>query len=110
MTESYVDYDLEHSIRQVAARLEIAGCSHNSGRSIQELFSDIENYCPEAANILLEQTFEKDKLKNYLASRPPFPTINGYIDGEGDPTFEAHWKVLVDLYPMLNEAINACRK
>jgi len=37
-----------------------------------------------------------------------FPTENGYINGEGDPTFEAHWKNLVDLYPMLLEAIKKC--
>ena len=110
MSDSYTDYDLENSIRQVAARLQIAGCSSSSGKPLDELFSDIEQACPEAAEILRERTFEKDKLQSYIATRPSFPTVNGGINGEGDPTFEAHWKVLVVSYPMLIDAINACRK
>ena len=108
MSESYTDYDVENSIRQVAARLQIAGCSPDSGKPLNELFSEIEKRCPDAAEILLERTFEKDKLRDYLKNSPPFPTINGNIVGEGDPVFEAHWSILVGLYPMLLEAIKKC--
>ena len=108
MSENYTDYDLENAIRQIAARLQIAGCSSNSGKPLDELFSEIENRCPDAAEILLERTFEKDKLKDYIANSPPFPIVNGDIVGDGDPTFEEHWKNLVELYPMLLEAIKKC--
>lgn len=110
MSENYTDYDLENSIRQVALRLDLAECSSSSGKPLHELFSDIEEKCPEAAQLLLERTFEKDKLKSYIANKPQFPTINGAIISEGDPTFEAHWQALVNSYPMLLDAIEACRK
>lgn len=109
MTENYTDYDLEHSIRTIAARLQIRGCCAPDGKPLNELFSEIEARCPDAATILLERTFEKDKLRDYLARSPPFPrTAIGDIDGTGDPTFEAHWQKLVDLYPMLLDAIKKC--
>ena len=108
MSKNFTDYDLENAIRQIAARLQISGCSPDSGKPLDELFSEIEKCCPDAAEILLERTFEKDKLREYLAKYPPFPTINGNIDGEGDPTFEEHWNNLVKLYPMLLEAIKSC--
>jgi hypothetical protein len=108
MSETNTDYDLENSIRQIAARLQIAGWSPNSGKPLNELFSEIETRCPDAAEILLERTFEKDKLRAYLNNSPPFPTINGDIVGEGDAQFETHWNNLVSLYPMLLEAIKKC--
>jgi hypothetical protein len=108
MSENFTDYDLEDSIRQVAARLQIPGCSAGSGKSLNELFSEIADRCPDAAEILLERTFEKDKLRDYLKNSPPFPTINGNIAGEGDPEFETRWNNLVNLYPLLLEAIKKC--
>ena len=109
MSESYTDYDLDGSIRSVAARLQIAGCSVGSGKSPKDLFAEIEQRCPEAAEILLERTFEKDKLRRYLENAPTFPsTPTGDIDGTGDPLFEEHWTNLVNLYPMLLEAIKKC--
>ena len=109
MTENYTDYDLEHSIRTIAARLQIAGCSGSGGKPLKQLFADIEVRCPDAAQILLEKTFEKDKLRKYLESSPPFPrTPSGDIDGTGDTRFEEHWQKLVELHPLLLEAIQMC--
>ena len=108
MSENFTDYDLENSIRQVAARLQIPDCSARSGKPLNELFSEIERRCPDAAAILLERTFEKDKLRDYLKKSPPVPTRNGNIVGEGDPEFETRWNNLVNLYPLLLEAIKRC--
>ncbi len=109
MTENYTDYDLYRAILATAAKLGIEGCSPESGVSPKDVFSKIEERCPEAAQILLERTFEKDKLRNYIESSPRFPKApNGGIDGEGDLTFELHWARLVELYPMLLDAVRKC--
>jgi hypothetical protein len=109
MTENYTDYDLENAIRAIAERLRIEGFSIASGVRVNDLFSKIQERCPQAAGILLERTFEKDKLKSYLDRSPPLPRLpSGAIDGEGDATFETHWRNLVELHPILEDAINHC--
>lgn len=109
MRETYTDYDLDNAIRAIAARLQIEGCSIGSGVSVNDLFARIQDRCPQAAEILLESTFEKDKLKSYLDRSPPLPRLpSGDIVGEGNAAFESHWRNLVDLYPMLEVAINQC--
>ena len=105
MSEDLTDYDLENSIRCIAAKLDISGCSTEN---IKEVFEKIENVCPNAADILLERTFEKDKLRDYIASNPSIKVEGGSINGEGDPIFEKHWNNLVELYPMLLKAIDEC--
>ncbi len=107
MSDGLTDYDLENSIRCIAAKLDISGCSTET---VNEVFEKIENACPEAAKILLERTFEKDKLRDYIARNPSIKVEDGLINGEGDPVFENHWSNLVKLYPVLLEAIDACKK
>ena len=109
MTETYTDYDLENSIRCIAAQLGIEGCGRESGKRLDEIFSEVETRCVGVAEILLERTFQKDQLRDYLAKSLPFPQHNGNIVGEGDPEFESHWNKLVASYPLLIAEIEKCK-
>mgnify|MGYP001617534802 CR=1 FL=1 len=101
MTESYTDYDLENSIRCIAAQLGIEGCGQGSGKTPKEIFSEIEVRCPAAAEALLERTFQKDQLKEYLARSPDLP--------HHDPQYDIYWEKLVAAYPLLISAIEKCK-
>lgn len=109
MSDDFSDYDLENVVRCIAAQLGISGCGQESGKTAKELFSEIEKRCPGAAQVLLERTFQKDQLREYLANSPPFPRHNGNIIGEGDPEFMKHWDRLVASYPLLIEEIQKCK-
>ncbi len=107
--EDYTDYDVDGLIRQTAAQLGISGFHPKSGKSAKDLFVEIESCCPQAAEIILTQVFEKDKLNVYLEYAPNVVHRDGSIFIEDSEEFKAFWKKISDLYPKLQSAVAACR-
>lgn len=103
--EDFNDYEVDKLITNVASSLGI--CVENS--SIENLFNEIEDKCPDAANIILSQTDQKDSLKNYLKNKKTMTLPSGSIYFEGDPQYDSYWVKIASLYPMLLEAIKQCK-
>ncbi len=110
MSENFTDYDLDIFIRKIATYIRSIDQETISERSPKELFDEIQNHCPKAADILLERVFEKDKLKEYLKKSGMLPRANEDIIGDGDKFIEEQWKRLTELYPMLLDAIKQCNE
>jgi Uma2 family endonuclease len=105
---SLTDYDTPEVIRAAACMLEIPGFHPQSGRTLEELFEDIENLCPDVAATILEQTWQKDKLQAYLNSRPRTP--EGWIVVGDDPELKRFYKGLCDLINLRYGAIRAAKE
>lgn len=103
----FSDYDLENAVRILAAQLQIVGCSR---KTPEELFSQIETCCPLAAQVFLERTFEKDKLRDCIKNLSGYPLKNGDIVSDGDLEIENGWIKLTELYPALIDAVKECKK
>jgi len=103
--ENYTDYEVEIALKNIAIQL---GIDLTINPSPKDLFSAIEHKCPEIAEIVREEMFEKDKLKAYLLSNPPSETINGNIVMESDENKKSFDK-LCQFYPLLLQAIKSCK-
>jgi hypothetical protein len=64
--ESYTDYDTEKQIIFAAVGLGISF----ENKSTNNIFTEIENKCPKVADLILEKTNEKDKVKAYISQNP----------------------------------------
>ena len=102
--ENYTDYKADVALKNIAVQL---GIDLTNNPSPKDLFSLIENDYPKIAEILLEEMFEKDKLKDYLSKIPPPETVNGNIVMEGDENLENYWVRLCQFYPQLLKAIKS---
>lgn len=102
--ENYTDYKADIALRNIAVQL---GIDLTNNPSPNDLFLSIESNYPKVAEIVLEEMFEKDKLKDYLSKIPPPETVNGNIVMEGDENLENYWFKLYQLYPQLLQAIES---
>jgi hypothetical protein len=105
--ETYTDYDTEKQIIFAAAQLGISF----ENRSTKDIYADIENKCPKVANLILERTNERDKVRAYILKNPERIVKNssGDIEIGNDPFLNKFFSNDIDIiYAGIQEEINNC--
>ncbi len=104
--ETYTDYDTEKQIIFAAAQLGISV----ENRSTKAIYTDIENKCPKVADLILEKTNEKDKVKAYISEHPERIVKNssGQIEIGSDPFLNKFVLNDIEIYAGIQEEIKNC--
>lgn len=102
------DYDTEQQIKNAATSLGI----YISNKKIDDIFAELEEKCSAVTEIILEKTFEKDKLADYIGKHKATITKDEYgrIIVGFDPVLNSFVANDCHLYQLILEAINKCQK